>query len=282
MHDFGLGLKPITQAEHEWLDAVCVEFPASCCAVGDVPLSYHPPLTKKNQGRTNTCAGHAFSTGRELLNYQKTGTIEVYSALFSYLVAKRRYDGTYNDDGTSISSLFAGGLEDGTPREETAPFQGRVDPRALTQRAIEEARQHRTGQFVRLRSYQDCFRFMSSNVGGFIVIGAPWYDGLTVQSLGTNRETCAGYTGRFLGFHARTFTGWFSPEEMSRYCRDFDPSRPDLEIWNSHADGPRPITADAVDMICNDPRCEVIGCMDQTEFAPKKFVDWSQTECLVA
>ena len=278
--DYGLGLHPISDADRDWLDQHAVELPVACCASGDVPASYHPPLTIKNQRRTNTCAGHAFSTGREQLNYQRTGTIEVYSALAAYLLAKREYDGTANDDGTSISSLFHSAAIAGTPREESCPFAGRVDPRALTAAAIAEAKQHPIGQFVRLKSYDDAWRFMSSGQG-FVVFGGPWYDGQTVQSLGQRRETLVTWTGRFLGFHARVLTGWFSPEEMAQHGMN-ESGRLDLEVWNSHGDGPRPISAEVIDHMGQDPRCELIGCMDQTEFAPKQIVDWRATECVVA
>jgi len=280
MNDLGLGLTPIDDRDRAWLDAACVSLPASCCASGEIPASYHPPLTTKNQGRTNTCAGHAFSTGREQLNFERTGTVEIYSALAAYLFAKREYDGTANDNGTSISSLFDAAAKCGTPRESSCPFQGSVNPRALTSAAIAEAGEHRIGQFVRLKGYDAVWRFKTASLG-FVVFGGPWYDGMTVQSLGTQRETLDSWRGRLLGFHARVLTGWFSPQEMTAYCRNFDPARPDLEVWNSHGDGPRPISAEVIDQMSNDPRCEMIGCMDQTEFAPQRAVDWRTTECLL-
>lgn len=278
--EFGLGLTPIDDRDRDWLSANCVEFPVSCCAAGDVPESYHPPLTKKNQSRTNTCAGHAFSTGREQLNYEATGTIEVYSALAAYLLAKRVYDGTASDNGTSISSLFDAAARSGTPREESCQFRGAVNPHALTAAAIAEAADHKIGQFVRLKSYDAIWRFKTAGQG-FIVFGGPWFDGMTARELGTRRETPDAMGGRLLGFHARVFTGWYSPAEMLAYVRNFDPARPDLEVWNSHDDGPRPMSAEMVDRLCADPRCEIIGCSEQREFAPRRPVDWSTTECLI-
>jgi len=279
MNDFGLGLLPIDDRDRAWLDAACVALPVACGA-SSIAASYHPPLTKKNQRRTNTCAGHAFSTGREALNFERTGTIEVYSALAAYLLAKREYDGTANDNGTSISSLFFSASKHGTPRESSCPFNGVVDPRALTDAARQEGTEHRIGQFVRLKGFDEVWRFKTASLG-FIVFGGPWHDGQTVGRLGTHRETLDSWSGRMLGFHARVLTGWYSPEEMATYCNNFDPARPDLEVWNSHGDGPRPMSAEVIDAMSNDPRCEIIGCMEQTEFAPQVAADWRQTECLI-
>lgn len=270
--DFGLGLTPIDDHDRAWLDANCVAFPDACCAAGDLPREYHAPLTKKNQRQTNTCAGHAFSTGREQLNWELTGTIEVYSALAAYLLAKRVYDGTTNDNGTSISSLFDAAARSGTPREQSCPFAGHVNPHALTAAAIGEANDHKIGQFTRLKGYDAVWRFKSSGQG-FIVIGTPWYEGQTVNVLGTHRETLAAMRGRLLGFHARVVTGWYAETDSA--------GRPDLEVWNSHGDGPRPVAAECFDAWADDPRIEIIGCSEQREFAPRSPVDWSTTACLV-
>lgn len=269
----GLGLNPINDTDRQWLTAHCVEIPPVVCA-GESPAAYHPPLTQKNQRRTNTCAGNAFATGRELLNYQRTGTIEVYSALAAYLLAKRLFDGSNNDNGTSISSLFRSAAQSGTPRESSCPFRESWDRHTLTPAALLEAKQHPIGQFVRLWGYEQIRRFQLAGLG-FMVLGGPWYQSMSVQDLGSRRETPAAYGGELLGMHARTLTGWYSRDEMREY--DAHDERLDLEVWNSHGDGPRPISADAIDRIAGDPQCEVIGCMDQTEFAPQRVVDWLTT-----
>ena len=96
-----------------------------------------------------------------------------------------------------------------------------------------------------------------------------------VSSPGSRRETSESWSGDFLGFHARVLTGWYSREEMRAYSAHDE--RLDLEVWNSHGDGPRPISAELIDRISNDSRCEVIGCMDQTDFEPRQPVDWLTT-----
>lgn len=267
--DFGLGLTPIDDCDREWLDGNTIALPAACCASGAIPDEFLPPLTKKNQRRTYTCAGHADSTGREYLNWITTGTTEVYSALAAYLFAKQRYDGSSRDNGTSISSLFQAGQADGLCREETCPFQGVVDRSALTAAAIAEAKQHTHGTYVRLRGYDQVWQFLTAQLG-FVIVGTKWFDGQTVQSLGDRRETLAAMRGGLLGYHARAIVGWYAGGD-----------RRDLRIWNSHGDGGRRLAAEVVDDWSDDPMCEIIGCSEQTELAPRQPADPRNTECLI-
>ena len=83
----------------------------------------------------------------------------------------------------------------------------------------------------------------------------------------------------FLGLHARVLTGWFSHEEMRTYGAHDD--RLDLEVWNSHGDGPRPISASVIDRLANDQRCEMIHCSDHEEFEPTVPADWMKMEVLL-
>lgn len=279
MTQHGLGLTPIDDTDRKWLRENCRPMPVACSAAEFVPKSYHPKLTKRNQGRTNTCAGNAMATGLSLLNLLTTGQLVDFSALCSYLTAKQVYDGTDNDDGTSIRSLFVAAAKFGVCREATLPFRERFNGRLLTPAVRDEAKQHRVLEFIHCDGGYDQIRQLQLAGNGFFVFGGPWYEGLTVEALGHGRETEKSYVGEFLGLHARVITGWFSREEMAGYgARD---DRLDLEVFNSHGDGARPISASAIDKLANDQRCEIIHCSDNDEVSPSQPADWSQLEVLL-
>jgi hypothetical protein len=248
----------------DYLRANSVQFPAACCAVGEIPDDYHPKLTKKNQKRTNSCVGHGLSCLMAAVQFLLTGQDRNYSAWYAYLSAQRASDMFGTDEGATIAGAIKAASSVGVCSDELAPFPGCYDTR-LSAQAAAQAKEHTLTQFSELRGYDEIWRYASSNQGP-VLIGTQWYEGhqnIGPDGLETKQKALA---GAMLGYHCRCVIGW-SPRR-DRQGRHY------LRCQNSHSEawgnqGESEIEPVLFDEWANDRFAAFFGGSDSRPFEPR-------------
>lgn len=212
----------------DYLRANSVQFPAACCAAGEIPDDFHPQLITKNQKTTSSCVGHGLSTMAAALNLLITGQEVNYSAWFAYLQAQRhsffvnggiRYSMLGSDDGANLAGAMEAFKLGGLCRDELLPFPGYYTTN-LPKAAVDEAKDHLLLQFAELRGYDEVWRYVSSFQGP-VLIGTEWYEG-NDSLRGDPVETRAKCRrGNSRGYHCRCVIGWSNrrDEQGRRYLR---------------------------------------------------------------
>lgn len=266
----------VDREDWDYLRDRSVEFPAACCAAGDVPDEFRPKLRTKMQARTNSCVGHALSTLFAALNLLITGEEVDYSAWFAYLVAQAASDMLGADQGATIAGAMRAGHDVGCCRDELLPFPGGRYLMHMPPAAQAEAKQHQLGQFTELRGYDSLWRFVSTHQGPML-IGTPWREGqveIGPDGLETRKTALK---GAMLGYHARCIIGWSK--------RLDDQGRHFLRCKNSHSErwgdqGESDIEPALFDEWANDRFSAFFGASESRPFEPRP-VAWKEQRWIV-
>lgn len=247
--------------------ALRVEFPSTCCANGaEIPESFSVPLTKKHQKKTNACAGFSGSSLCEALNWHATGEAgKVFSAWWLYRHAAQRAGFGRRDEGTSIISILETLAELGCCSEAASPFpDGRFVNDFPDQAPYAEAKQHRIGQFVSLRGYDEIWRYLTTT--GPLLMGTQWRSGMAAAR-GCRPITYRDVTDDDLyGYHAQLVYGWSSHTDQRGRHR--------LKVWNSHDYGGDEYDADCFEAFADDRLSQIIGASEIKPFDPKPVTVW--------
>mgnify|MGYP003657973274 CR=1 FL=1 len=222
----GLGLLP-PDGRH---DAAMSRLMKPMCAATDaeIPDEVDPGeiLTVNDQGPFNSCCGNATDKALEWDRWLTTGKRENLSARFSYCAA-RMIDGTNDgpDAGAQIEAGARGSSEIGFVTEADLPYwdyqNGEGFDPEIHPDMLKLAQQNKAQSIVRMRSMDECFRFIGTNQGG-IIYGIWWtqelqnYDGsfMIQQSFGSS----------VVGGHALCLPGYKTID--GEKCP---------ETWNSHS-----------------------------------------------
>jgi hypothetical protein len=202
----GLGL--VIDATHEATVNSCARVPVSFGVVdrSSLPPRWVPPLVVENQGRTNSCAGHAKALACSHANFIATGEVVRFSRRFAYITAQI-HGGFRGDVGTSIVSVLQAATENGCCTETTCPFQEEYS-QILRRQAYEEALKHRHHGNTRYdcRDLDIALNWITDAMPRCIVIGTKWMSGQEACT-GIEDRRC-GTSGSFRGYHARLVVGW--------------------------------------------------------------------------
>lgn len=126
----------------------------------------------ENQLRMNSCAGNSLASVMEMCYKIATGDSSLQlSRMFAYVRTQMR-DGIRGDSGATISGAAWVAKNVGCGREKFWPYTGQYT-RQIPPACSEDAKNYVIRSAMRLRSYEDCYTFLSSGLGG-IHIGIQW------------------------------------------------------------------------------------------------------------
>lgn len=175
-------------------------------------------LHTESQGRTNSCVGHAGSSGAEYLRLLATGNEGQLSRWFSYLTAQKSSGFFGSDNGATIAGCIDALERFGICDEKLCPFTGRYSVE-ISQAAWDDARERRIGSHRHCRDLEDCLAHIGSGQGP-LVCGYRWPSSFSRPGRG-------GVVGRWSqsgGAHATLATGYDQEREL-------------VECHNSHGEG---------------------------------------------
>ena len=206
--NFGLGLRPDLESQHA--DAMQSVRQLTCAPSAPIPneVDPRPFIPALNQGRRNTCCGHARALVSGFCGWIESGIYVPVSRRYCYLTTKI-VDGTIRggDEGASISGAALASTKYGECREETFPYW-RDDERYSTgipDAASREGSAHKIASHTRLTSVPQIRQFIGSGQGG-VIFGISWTEGLA--SFRGRILTMRDIGGRYLGEHAVCYAGY--------------------------------------------------------------------------
>lgn len=238
----------------------------------------HRPWRRKRvkfQSSMGSCTGGSRANGSEVLNYIASGGgILTLSMMYCYLQNQVECGLIGRDQGATIDGSVRAGMRTGVALEETFPYPNPVRYSTdIPPAAIAEGKQHLIAKHMVMRSYDDCFTWLSSGVG-VILIGVPWLQGMT--RVGPTMEL-SDLHGQMLGGHALVLHGYGGEGPDPVIDQD---GRPYLDLENTHGtqwgDGgfclvsPRVIDKQIAD------GATFIGTSDMTTYGPRKIETYQE------
>lgn len=170
-----------------------------------LPDAWEAPIVARQQGGTNSCAGHAEWAMFVFQNWVQTGELVDYSPWYCYQKARTRGGFRGVDGGTSIRSTIESATLDGSCLFDLCPKlvlrDQDISAAANTDAA---AHKHIGDSRVDLRIFEDAVDWLTD--GRAMIIGTAWYSGQA--SCHWVEDVDVIQSGRFQGYHARTGIGW--------------------------------------------------------------------------
>lgn len=240
--------------------------PFRCGSPAEVPeeVNHRSWLQIEMQSSLSSCSGHALTSSLEVCNRIATGGgVVQLSRMFAYLVGQKQCGLIGRDEGCTIEGVVDGAKLVGSCLEATFPYPNRYMT-DIPAAAIAEAPAHKIRTHTPMRSYDDCFGFLSAGLGSLIA-GVRW-----VNALAQNNGVVERLGGRMWGYHAIPLVG---------YTRRKDPDgRHYLDLPNSHDvdwgdQGWAEIAPRVVDQWFEEGAV-IIGVSDLETFSPRQIKSW--------
>lgn len=242
------------------------------------PTICHRPWRRKRvkfQGSMGSCTGGSRANGGEVLNFIASGGgLLSLSMMYCYLQNQIESGLIGRDQGATIDGSVRAAMRTGFALEETFPYPNPVRYSSeIPPAATAEGKLHLIARHMVMRSYDDCFAWISSGVG-VILIGVPWLQGMT--RVGRTMEL-GDLSGSMLGGHAMVLHGYGGEGQQPMVDRD---GRPYLDLENTHGaqwgDGGFCLVAPRViDKQISDG-ATFIGISDMTTYGPRQIATYQE------
>jgi hypothetical protein len=180
MSDVGLGCLEPTHSDNLAIDQLCQSLVIESNPIPPT-LGTGQWLHVNNQGRYNSCCGHAVDMSLQwsrLADMDYSGTPENLSARFSYL-AGQEWAGVLGrgDNGLSIEAGVMAANETGAVLEEECPYwQGGESIDSTIEPWRARAKRHRVRSVSRIASVDDVVQALGQGIGA-TVFGMTWHTG---------------------------------------------------------------------------------------------------------
>ena len=242
------------------------------------PTICHRPWRRKRvkfQGSMGSCTGASRASGGEVLNYIASGGgLLTLSTMYCYLQNQIESGLIGHDQGATIDGSVRAAMRTGFALEETFPYPNPVRySTEIPPPATAEGKLHLVAKHMVMRSYDDCFTWLSSGVGD-ILIGVPWLQGMT--QVGPTMEL-SDLSGHMLGGHAMLIHGYGGEAAEPMVDRD---GRPYLDLENSHGaqwgEGGFCLISPRVIDYWIQNRATLIGISDMTTYGPRQIATYQE------
>ena len=132
-----------------------------------------PPfeVRTEQQGRTNSCCGHAMSSVLEWVAYLATGNMLQLSRAYAYRRAQLM-TGIQGDAGAQIRGGVEAAMKFGCPPETVMPWTGQYQP-YIVEGADEAAKPFKSASQTPTMDYKTARAFLGQRIGG-ILFGMTW------------------------------------------------------------------------------------------------------------
>ena len=249
--------------DFEGIGSDAIEFRAGVDDNFEAPESIDPRpwMQIENQGRMGSCVGHALTSVREFAENIESDRIVQLSRMHGYLGSQKHSGLLGRDQGATIRGALQFVESDGIGREIMFPYPNpvRYSTRIPDDAAV-DGRNYRSKTHSECRSYDDCFQYLASGMGG-VLLGIQW-----LQSMSANPIT--EYAGGGGGGHAVAFLGY--TKRKTRDGRNF------LLLFNSWGrrwgnNGVKEISPAAIDAMFRSRYTVMIGISDLLEPKPRSY-----------
>ncbi len=175
-------------------------------------LSWHKV---EQQGRLGSCQGVSGSSVAEGLWWLASGGQSISLSGWAHYRLSQMQDGIRGDRGSTLAGGRKVAMELGfVPKDMCPPYPPSYGQGwRISQEMKEAAVRYRVKSVVRLRTYDDCFRFLTAG-NGFVHVGSRWTRGLGSSGKVIERFRSPQDGGRHGGGHAYFYGGWTARKDQ--------------------------------------------------------------------